>query len=85
MKSFNIDAKFSTNNNEHGLVIVWDLYHLMADYYSKTKDKNVEKVCMYYMLDLCVTQNRPDSWAGLALHKATLVEQKLDCVSFSLQ
>jgi len=59
------------------------LYHLIADYYSKSKDKDLDKVCNYYLMDLCVCPDRADSWAGLALASAAIAEQMLENVSYT--
>lgn len=55
---------------------------MLADSYGKAKDKDLKKVCLYYELDLCISNDRADSWAGLALHKGTIVDQALNSVRY---
>lgn len=52
------------------------IYYLLADYYFKSRD--FSKSVRFYMLDLTITPTRFDSWAGLALSKATKLESKLN-------
>lgn len=58
------------------------IYYLLADYYFKNRD--FVKSVKYYVPDLSNCPNRFDSWAGLALSKASLLETKLNaCVPLS--
>lgn len=55
------------------------IFYLLADYYFKTRD--FTKSVRYYILDLSNYPKRFDSWAGLALSKATILETKFNaCV-----
>lgn len=57
------------------------IYYLLADHYFKNRD--FSKSVKYYMLDLTICPNRLDSWAGLALSKASKLETKLNsCALF---
>lgn len=47
----------------------WNLYYLLADYYLKTF--KWEAAVKYYLLDVCLNPYRFDSWAGMALARAT--------------
>lgn len=55
---------------------VQPLFYLLADYYFKNRD--FAKSVKYYVLDLNNYPIRFDSWAGLALSKASLLETKLN-------
>lgn len=58
------------------------IYYLLADYYFKNRD--FVKSVKYYVPDLSNSPTRFDSWAGLALSKASLLETKLNsCVALS--
>lgn len=52
------------------------IYYLLADYYFKTNE--FPKAFKYYTLDLCNNPRRIDSWAGMALSQASLLETKLN-------
>lgn len=52
------------------------IYYLLADYYFKNRDTN--KSVKFYILDLTMNPTRFDSWAGLALSKASIMEVKLN-------
>lgn len=57
------------------------IYYLLADYYFKNRD--MVRSVKYYVLDLTICPTRFDSWAGLALSKASILEVKLNsCSSF---
>lgn len=60
------------------------IYYLIADYHFKNRD--FTKPTKFYVLDLALHPWRFDSWAGLALSKATKAETKINlCNSFSAQ
>ena len=42
------------------------------------------KAIKFYQLDLCVIPDRMDSWAGMALARASRLQQKLNSVSDQL-
>lgn len=52
------------------------IFYLLADYYFKSRD--FSKTLRYYVLDLACEPTRFDSWAGLALSKASKLETKLN-------
>lgn len=52
------------------------IYYLLADFYFKNRD--FVKSVKYYVPDLSNCPTRFDSWAGLALSKATLLETKMN-------
>lgn len=52
------------------------IYYLLADYYFKSRD--FSKTLKYYPLDLACHPDRFDSWAGMALSKASKIETKLN-------
>lgn len=52
------------------------IYYLLADYYFKNRD--FSKTLKYYPLDLACHPDRFDSWAGIALSKASKIETKLN-------
>lgn len=60
--------------------ITSDLYHLLADYYLKTKD--IDKAVHYYQMDLCVSSDRFDSWAGLAMARGHFLSTRLNSVRY---
>lgn len=56
------------------------IFYLLADHYFKNRD--FSKSVKYYVLDLSNFPRRFDSWAGLALSKASILETKLNsCVT----
>ncbi|XP_046803424.1 calcineurin-binding protein cabin-1-like isoform X3 [Lucilia cuprina] len=55
---------------------VLSLYYLLADFYFKNRD--FIKAIKFYTLDLAVNPTRFDSWAGMALSKASKIETKLN-------
>ncbi|XP_065356225.1 calcineurin-binding protein cabin-1-like [Calliphora vicina] len=55
---------------------VLSLYYLLADFYFKNRD--FIKAIKFYTLDLTVNPTRFDSWAGMALSKASKIETKLN-------
>lgn len=55
---------------------VQNIYYLLADHYFKNRD--LSKSVKYFILDLTNCPQRFDSWAGLALSKASLLETKLN-------
>ncbi|XP_075169816.1 calcineurin-binding protein cabin-1-like [Haematobia irritans] len=52
------------------------LYYLLADFYFKNRD--FSKATKFYTLDLVINPTRFDSWAGIALSKASQIETKLN-------
>ncbi|XP_060787332.1 calcineurin-binding protein cabin-1 isoform X4 [Neoarius graeffei] len=56
--------------------LVNELYYLLADYHFKNKEQT--KAIKFYMYDVCVCPNRFDSWAGMALARATRIQDKLN-------
>ncbi|KAI9578800.1 hypothetical protein GQX74_009374 [Glossina fuscipes] len=52
------------------------IFYLLADFYFKSRD--FFKAIKYYILDLAVSSVRFDSWAGIALSKASKIETKLN-------
>lgn len=56
--------------------LVNSVYYLLADFYFKNRD--FTKSVKYYVFDLANSPERFDSWAGLALSKASLLETKLN-------
>uniref|UniRef100_A0A3Q3L5W9 Calcineurin-binding protein cabin-1 n=1 Tax=Mastacembelus armatus TaxID=205130 RepID=A0A3Q3L5W9_9TELE len=56
--------------------IVKELYYLLADYHFKNKEQS--KAIKFYMHDICVCPNRFDSWAGMALARASRIQEKLN-------
>lgn len=52
------------------------IYYLLADFFFKNSD--FSKSIHYFILDLTLNPTRFDSWAGLALSKATKLETKLN-------
>ncbi|XP_061133994.1 calcineurin-binding protein cabin-1 isoform X2 [Syngnathus typhle] len=56
--------------------IINELYYLLADYHFKNKEQS--KAIKFYMHDICVCPNRFDSWAGMALARASRIQEKLN-------
>uniref|UniRef100_A0A671WXN1 Calcineurin-binding protein cabin-1 n=1 Tax=Sparus aurata TaxID=8175 RepID=A0A671WXN1_SPAAU len=56
--------------------IVDEIYYLLADYHFKNKEQS--KAIKFYMHDICVCPNRFDSWAGMALARASRIQEKLN-------
>lgn len=57
------------------------IFYLLADFYFKNRD--FIRSVKYYVLDLSNSSERFDSWAGLALSKASLLETKMNsCATF---
>ncbi|KAK7933907.1 hypothetical protein WMY93_004803 [Mugilogobius chulae] len=56
--------------------IINEMYYLLADYHFKNKEQS--KAIKFYMHDICVCPNRFDSWAGMALAKASRIQEKLN-------
>uniref|UniRef100_UPI00358F5181 calcineurin-binding protein cabin-1-like isoform X2 n=1 Tax=Myxine glutinosa TaxID=7769 RepID=UPI00358F5181 len=56
--------------------ILSELYYLLADYHFKNKEQT--KAIRYYLLDICVSPLRFDSWAGMALARASRIQDKLN-------
>ncbi|KAM9474722.1 calcineurin-binding protein cabin-1 isoform 3-T4 [Clarias gariepinus] len=57
-------------------LLVNELYYLLADYHFKNKEQ--AKAIKFYMHDICVCPNRFDSWAGMALARASRIQDKLN-------
>ncbi|KAL4660425.1 calcineurin-binding protein cabin-1 isoform X2 [Arapaima gigas] len=57
-------------------LVVNELYYLLADYHFKNKEQS--KAIKFYMHDICVCPNRFDSWAGMALARASRIQDKLN-------
>uniref|UniRef100_A0A8C9ZIE7 Calcineurin-binding protein cabin-1 n=1 Tax=Sander lucioperca TaxID=283035 RepID=A0A8C9ZIE7_SANLU len=56
--------------------IIDEMYYLLADYHFKNKEQS--KAIKFYMHDICVCPNRFDSWAGMALARASRIQEKLN-------
>uniref|UniRef100_A0A3P8Q6V5 Calcineurin-binding protein cabin-1 MEF2-binding domain-containing protein n=1 Tax=Astatotilapia calliptera TaxID=8154 RepID=A0A3P8Q6V5_ASTCA len=56
--------------------IINEIYYLVADYHFKNKEQS--KAIKFYMHDICVFPNRFDSWAGMALARASRIQDKLN-------
>ncbi|XP_058491833.1 calcineurin-binding protein cabin-1 isoform X2 [Solea solea] len=56
--------------------IIDEIYYLLADYHFKNKEQS--KAVKFYMHDICVCPNRFDSWAGMALARASRIQDKLN-------
>ncbi|XP_034025725.1 calcineurin-binding protein cabin-1 isoform X2 [Thalassophryne amazonica] len=56
--------------------IINEIFYLLADYHFKNKEQS--KAIKFYMHDICVCPNRFDSWAGMALARATRIQDKLN-------
>ncbi|XP_069789119.1 calcineurin-binding protein cabin-1 isoform X4 [Narcine bancroftii] len=61
---------------DSGLPLVNELYYLLADYHFKNKEQ--AKAIKFYMHDICVCPARFDSWAGMALARASRIQDKLN-------
>ncbi|XP_034396716.1 calcineurin-binding protein cabin-1 isoform X5 [Cyclopterus lumpus] len=57
-------------------LIINEIYYLLADYHFKNKEQS--KAIKFYMHDICVCPNRFDSWAGMALARASRIQEKLN-------
>uniref|UniRef100_A0A7N6AV29 Calcineurin-binding protein cabin-1 n=1 Tax=Anabas testudineus TaxID=64144 RepID=A0A7N6AV29_ANATE len=57
-------------------LIINEVYYLLADYHFKNKEQS--KAIKFYMHDICVWPNRFDSWAGMALARASRIQEKLN-------
>ncbi|PIO34681.1 hypothetical protein AB205_0214080 [Aquarana catesbeiana] len=53
-----------------------EIYYLLADYHFKNKEQS--KAIKFYMHDICICPNRFDSWAGMALARASRIQDKLN-------
>ncbi|GAB6026876.1 Calcineurin-binding protein cabin-1, variant 2 [Chamberlinius hualienensis] len=62
--------------------IIKELYYLLADYYFKNNEQG--KAIKFFLLDLCINQDRIDSWAGLALSKGSQLQQRLNSCDIKL-
>uniref|UniRef100_A0ABM5F2R0 Calcineurin-binding protein cabin-1 isoform X1 n=1 Tax=Pogona vitticeps TaxID=103695 RepID=A0ABM5F2R0_9SAUR len=56
--------------------VLTELYYLLADYHFKNKEQS--KAIKFYMHDICICPNRFDSWAGMALARASRIQDKLN-------
>ncbi|KAM8960713.1 calcineurin-binding protein cabin-1 [Pelodytes ibericus] len=56
--------------------VLSELYYLLADYHFKNKEQS--KAIKFYMHDICICPNRFDSWAGMALARASRIQDKLN-------
>ncbi|XP_018421411.1 PREDICTED: calcineurin-binding protein cabin-1 [Nanorana parkeri] len=56
--------------------ILNEIYYLLADYHFKNKEQS--KAIKFYMHDICICPNRFDSWAGMALARASRIQDKLN-------
>ncbi|KAJ7309748.1 hypothetical protein JRQ81_007813 [Phrynocephalus forsythii] len=56
--------------------VVTELYYLLADYHFKNKEQS--KAIKFYMHDICICPQRFDSWAGMALARASRIQDKLN-------
>uniref|UniRef100_A0AAY4DMV0 Calcineurin-binding protein cabin-1 n=1 Tax=Denticeps clupeoides TaxID=299321 RepID=A0AAY4DMV0_9TELE len=56
--------------------LVNEMYYLLADYHFKNKEQS--KAIKFYMHDICVCPNRFDSWAGMALARASRIQDRLN-------
>uniref|UniRef100_A0A8C2JXM7 Calcineurin-binding protein cabin-1 n=1 Tax=Cyprinus carpio TaxID=7962 RepID=A0A8C2JXM7_CYPCA len=56
--------------------VVNELYYLLADYHFKNKEQS--KAIKFYVHDICMCPNRFDSWAGMALARASRIQDKLN-------
>ncbi|XP_078277456.1 calcineurin-binding protein cabin-1 isoform X2 [Rhinoraja longicauda] len=61
---------------DSALPLVNELYYLLADYHFKNKEQ--AKAIKFYMHDICVCPGRFDSWAGMALARASRIQDKLN-------
>lgn len=55
---------------------IHSIYYLLADHYFKNQD--FSKAVQYYILDLSNFPTRFDAWVGLALSKASIMENQLN-------
>ncbi|XP_069817249.1 calcineurin-binding protein cabin-1 isoform X3 [Dendropsophus ebraccatus] len=53
-----------------------ELFYLLADYHFKNKEQS--KAIKFYMHDICNCPNRFDSWAGMALARASRIQDRLN-------
>ncbi|KAM9329216.1 calcineurin-binding protein cabin-1 [Gastrophryne carolinensis] len=53
-----------------------EVYYLLADYHFKNKEPT--KAIKFYLHDICICPNRFDSWAGMALARASRIQDKLN-------
>ncbi|KAG8597179.1 hypothetical protein GDO81_002185 [Engystomops pustulosus] len=53
-----------------------EIFYLLADYHFKNKEQS--KAIKFYMHDICNCPNRFDSWAGMALARASRIQDKLN-------
>lgn len=70
-----------TTENSEAIKIphkIASIFYLLADFYFKNRD--FSKAIKYYTLDLTITITRFDSWAGMALSKASKIETKLNAL-----
>ncbi|KAM6954444.1 calcineurin-binding protein cabin-1 [Aplochiton taeniatus] len=56
--------------------IVNEIFYLLADYHFKNKEQS--KAIKLYIQDICLCPNRFDSWAGMALARASRIQDKLN-------
>uniref|UniRef100_A0A672RJU7 Calcineurin-binding protein cabin-1 n=1 Tax=Sinocyclocheilus grahami TaxID=75366 RepID=A0A672RJU7_SINGR len=56
--------------------VVNELFYLLADYHFKNKEQS--KAIKFYVHDICMCPNRFDSWAGMALARASRIQDKLN-------
>uniref|UniRef100_H3C9K0 Calcineurin-binding protein cabin-1 n=1 Tax=Tetraodon nigroviridis TaxID=99883 RepID=H3C9K0_TETNG len=56
--------------------IIDEIYYLLADYHFKNKEQS--KAIKFYVNDICVCPKRFDSWAGMALARASRIQEKLN-------
>ncbi|XP_056273916.1 calcineurin-binding protein cabin-1 isoform X2 [Pseudoliparis swirei] len=57
-------------------LIINEIYYLLADYHFKNKEQS--KAIKFHMHDICVCPDRFDSWAGMALARASRIQEKLN-------
>ncbi|XP_056890296.1 calcineurin-binding protein cabin-1 isoform X5 [Takifugu flavidus] len=53
-----------------------EIHYLLADYHFKNKEQS--KAIKFYVNDICVCPTRFDSWAGMALARASRIQEKLN-------
>ncbi|XP_075071745.1 calcineurin-binding protein cabin-1 isoform X2 [Mixophyes fleayi] len=61
---------------ENSPAVLSELFYLLADYHFKNKEQT--KAIKFYMHDICICPNRFDSWAGMALARASRIQDKLN-------
>ncbi|XP_063769080.1 calcineurin-binding protein cabin-1 isoform X4 [Pseudophryne corroboree] len=61
---------------ENSPAVLSELFYLLADYHFKNKEQT--KAIKFYMHDICSCPNRFDSWAGMALARASRIQDKLN-------